>query len=446
MLICVPILEVKMKSRLFLAAICFFFLTTSISFGYNFTLNPRLSVANQYTDNVLLTPNNDLKKDDFITTVSLGFTGELVGKKGNAKISYDPSYAFYNRFDEFNSWRHNATLSGVYRIGKNTRFNVGDHFRYTEDPIIYDNIAVIRTEEPNAPIDTTARRTRRAYTTNYASANLQNRFGKYDSFRLGYSHSLLSNDDPEYQDEQNHNASAGLTHWFGPKWGFDVSGQYTRAEYEVSDNINEYQGSLSLLKRFGKHFIGYIRYSHVVVNYDSKSGNDTTYIPSIGIKYDIEKDISLIADVGYFYTDSDFRDNTSNAAGDLRLIKRFEHGQLNLAVLGGYDYNLYGAETLGYGVYYEASASLTYQLAKHVRGNIFGSYRDTKYKDASDREDKRPTIGLGLNWQALQWMNLGLNYQFQSIDSTIDANDYDDNRVSVVITLVPKVPFHTSRY
>ena len=184
-----------------------------------------------------------------------------------------------------------------------------------------------------------------------------------------------------------------------------------------------------------------------MVNYDGESGDDTTYIPTIGFSYDIEKDISLIADAGYFYTESERRDNTSNAIGDLRLIKRFEHGKLNLAVLGGYDYDLYGAETNGYAEYYEASISFSHQLAKHLYGNIFGSYRDSKYKDQpGDREDERPIVGLSLTWRALEWMNIGLNYRFLSVDSTVDTNDYDENRVFVNIKVFPTVPFHTSRY
>jgi len=435
-----------MKSRIILGVICTFFLTTSISFGYNLTFTPRLSVRGEYTDNVLLTENKDLKEDDVITTISPGFTAKLIGKKGDAKISYSPSYAIYDRFDEFNGWRHRANFSGMYMTTKNTRLSVRDDFLYTEDPIKYENLAEVRTEDPTIPIDTSERKTRRIYTRNYASVGLNHQFGEYHSFRLGYSYRLLNNDDPSYEDKQNHNPSAGLTYWFGPKWGFDVSGSYTRGEFEVSDNVNEYQGRASLLRRFGKHFIGYIRYAHLVVKYDGESGDDTTYIPTAGFKYDIEKDISLIADVGYFFTESDRRENTSNAVGDLRLIKRFEHGRLNLAVLGGYDYDLYGAETNGYGEYYEASISFGHQLAKHLYGNIFGSYRDTKYKDQSDREDKRPIAGLSLTWQALEWMNIGLNYRFLSVDSTIDTNDYDENKVFVNIKVFPTVPFHTSRY
>ena len=435
-----------MKPKIVLIAICTFFLTASISFGYTATFLPQISVQGEYTDNVLLSAKDSAIQDDYITTISPGFTAELIGKKGDAKISYDASYALYNEFDEFNGWRHRARLNGFYEMTKHTRLDVRDIFLYTEDPIRYDDLAQVRTEDPTIPIDTSERRTRRIYTRNYASVGLNHQFGEYHSFRLGFSHGLLSNDDPVYEDKQNYTPSVGLTYWFGPQWGFEVNGSYTRGEFEVSDNVDEYQGSVSLLKRFGKNFIGHIRYSYDAVKYDGESGDDKTHIPTIGFKYDIEKDISLIADAGYYYTDSELRENTSSAIGNLRLIKLFEHGKLNLAVLGGYDYNLYGAETNGYGEYYEASISLSHRLAKHLNGNIFGSYRDTTYKDQADREDKRPTVGLGLTWQALEWMSVGLNYRFRSVNSTIDANDYDENRVSVKITVFPTVPFHTSRY
>ena len=218
-----------------------------------------------------------------------------------------------------------------------------------------------------------------------------------------------------------------------------------KREYEFSDDFDLFGGSVSLLKRFGKHFTGYIRYSQTVVKYEGETEDDITYIPSIGFKYDIEKDITLIADIGYFYNDYEFRESESGVSGDIRLIKRFERGKLNFAALGGSDYSLYDSENLGFAVFYEASVSGTYQLAKHLRGNIFGSYRNTDYID-SNRKDKRPTVGCGLSWKALEWMNLGLDYRFRKVDSTVDVNDYDDNRVGVTITLIPTVPFHTSRY
>ena len=435
-----------MKSRIILAAICTFFLTTSISFGYKATFLPRVSVNGQYDDNIFLTGNEGLKEDDFITTISPGFTAEILGKNNGAKISYDAAYAMYNEYDEFNGWRHRANLSGWSQITKHTGLKIRDNFLYTEDPIRDENIAEIRTEDPEIPIDSTTIKTRRIYYQNLAGIDLNHQFGKYNSsFRIGYSYWFRNEDDPAREDKQIHTPSVGVTYWFSPQWGFDVNGNYKHAEYEFSDDFDLFSGSVSFLKRFGKHFTGFIRYSQTVADYKGETEDDLTYIPSIGFKYDIEKDITLIADVGYFYNDFEFRQSESGVSGDIRLIKKFERGKLNFAALGGSDYSLYDSDNLGFSVFYEASVSGTYQIAKHLGGRIFGSYRNTDYID-EDRKDKRPTVGCGLSWKALEWMNLGLSYRFQKVDSTRDANDYEDNRVSVTITLIPTVPFHTSRY
>jgi len=407
---------------------------------------PRISVNEQYDDNIFLTANKDSKDDDFITTIVPGFSAEILGKKNGLKISYDAAYAMYNEYDEFNGWRHNANLSGWSQLTKYTGLKIRDNFLYTEDPIRDENIAEVRTEDPFLPIDSTTVKTRRIYYQNFAGVNLNHQFGKYNSsFGIGYSYFFLNEEDPAYEDKQIHTPSFGVTYFFSPQWGLGFDGNYQHANYEYSDNFDLFSGSVSFLKRFSKHFTGFIRYSQKFADYKGESGDDITYIPSIGFTYDIEKDITLIANAGYFYNDYEFRESESGVSGDIRLIKKLERGQLNFAALSGTDYSLYDSENNGFSVFYEVSVSGTYHVAKHLSGKIFGSYRNTDYIDI-DRKDKRPTVGCGLSWKALEWMELGLNYQFQKVDSTEDVNDYDDNRVSVSITVFPTVPFHTSRY
>jgi hypothetical protein len=436
-----------MKSRFILAAICTFFLTTSISFGYTATFLPRLSVKGQYTDNLFLTENDNLKEDDVITTISPGFSAEILGKNNGAKISYDAAYALYNEYDEFNGWRHRANFSGWSQVTKHTRLNIRDNFLYTEDPLLNEDIAESRTENPDIPIDSTVRKTRQIYYHNLANIDLNHEFGKYNSnFRIGYRYWFRDEEDPNREDNQSHTPSAGLTYWFSPQWGFDVSGSYNRGEFEFSDDLDLFAGSVRLLKRFGKHFIGNIRYRHVVVNYQGEENDDQTYNPSIGFNYDIEKDISVLLEVGYFHNDFKLRKDTDAFNGSLRLIKKYEHGKINLSALGGYDYSFFGSEKLGFTLFYEAGLSGTYQFAKRINGRIYGSYRISEYVDQSDREDKTPIVGGDLTWQALEWMSIGLNYRFRSLDSTIETANYDENRVSVRITLTPTQPFHTSRY
>jgi len=435
-----------MKSRFVLAAICTFFLTTSISFGYTATFIPRLSVKGEYTDNLFLTEREDLKEDEFITTIGAGFTAEILGKNSGANFSYDAGYAMYNDWDEFDGWRHLLNLSGWSQVAKNTRLDINDNFVYTEDPIRSENIAELRTENPEIPIDSTVRKSRSIYYRNIVNIGLDHQFGEYHSFRVGYSHYFRDDEDPTVEDNQFHNPSAGLTYWFGPKWGFEVNGDYVRGQYEFSEDVDLFRGGVSLLKKFDKHFMGYIRYTHVVVNYEGEDNDDATYNPSIGFNYDISKDISVNFDAGYFRNDFKLRKDEDAFNGSLLLVKRFERGKINLSALGGFDYSFFGAEKLGFNLFYEGGVSGNYQLAKHFNGYIYGSYRNTEYTDEGDREDKSGQVGVGLAWQALEWMSLGLDYRFRSLESTIVTNEYDENRVFVTITVYPTVPFHTSRY
>lgn len=435
-----------MKAKTFLLAICIIFLTTSIGFGYKATFIPRISVRGEYTDNLFLTEKENLKEEDVITTITPGFTAEILGKKNGANISYDAAYAMYDEWDIFDGWRHKVNFKGWSQVGKKTRLNIRDNFIYTEDPIKDENLAEERTEDPNLPIDYTVRKTREIYYRNFVDIGLNHQFGEYHSFRVAYSHYFRGDDDPTIEEKQYHNPSAGLTYWFGPKWGFEVNGDYTRGQFEFSEDVDLSRGNVSLLKRFGKNFIGYIRYTHVVVNYEGEENDDTTYNPSIGFKYDIKKDISVLLDAGYFHNDFKLRKDEDAFNGSLRLIKEYERGKINLSALGGYDYSFFGSESLGFNLFYEGAASGTYQLAKYINGNIYGAYRHSEYTDQADREDKRATFGAGLTWQALEWMAIGLDYRYRSLDSTIETNEYDENRVLLNITLSPSQPFRTSRY
>jgi uncharacterized protein (PEP-CTERM system associated) len=184
--------EGKMKSRIFFVAACTFFLTTSTIFGYEATFEPRISVGTEYTDNLFLADSNE--ESEWITTISPSFKADILGKKAGAKISYDPSYAFYDDYDEFDHWRHRAKLNGWAELSKNTRINVYDYFLYTEDPLSIADIAPVRVEEPDETIDTTLRKTRRTYYRNTARVNFSHQFGEFDAFNIGYKHYFLEND------------------------------------------------------------------------------------------------------------------------------------------------------------------------------------------------------------------------------------------------------------
>ena len=140
----------KFKTFLFATA-CTLFFTASMSFGYQASFTPRISVGAEYTDNVFQAEDNE--KDDYITTISPGFTAEILGKNSGANISYDPKYAMYDEYNENDRWRHDARFKGWAKVSKNTRLDLRDWFRLTEAPLSESDIAALRALEPDDIID-----------------------------------------------------------------------------------------------------------------------------------------------------------------------------------------------------------------------------------------------------------------------------------------------------
>lgn len=417
-----------------------FLLSAFHAHGFQATFTPRISIGEEYTDNYHQTDQN--KEHEYITTISPAFTAQLLGKTAGIDLSYAPQYADYDKFSENNTWRHNVQFSGWLEPTKHIRVGLRDSFLLTEDPAPDEDVARIRTEDPTLPVDATIRRGRNTYITNRTNLNLTYRFGESDSINLGYAYSLLDNDDTTIEDNRRHNPHIGLTYWFSPQWGLSARGSYVRGEFDTSDNLDEWSGNIRLIRKFYRHFEGFISYSQTALNYEGETEDDKTYNPSIGINYAVAEDMSLSIDAGYFVNDYERREDESGLTGNTRLIKRFKRGSINLSGLGGYEYTSFGAENLGFSIFYEAAGSVSYQITKHFSSNLSGSYRNDQYKDITpEREDRATRVGLGLTIRPLQWMSIGLNYTFRSVDSTIDTNDYDENRLSLRITLSPATPF-----
>ena len=416
--------------------------------GYQATFTPRISVSEEYTDNYFLTDDN--KVYEYITTISPAFTAQILWISSGAEISYAPSYAIYDRFNENDTLRHNAQFSGWTEIAKNTRLDVSDSFLLTEEPLSEEDIAILQTEDPSAQIDTTIRRSRQTYYTNSARVNLTHQFGESNSINLGYFHGLLENEDPSIEDNERHNPFLGLTHWFVPKWGIEMQGSYTRGEFDTeeefegdpSDDFDNWNGSARLIKSFTRYFEGFIRYSHTYMHYIGETENYKVYNPSTGLNYTLPDDISLSFDIGYYIREMEESDNESGLNTSGSLTKTYRRGSINLTGSGGYEESFFGAENLGFSEFYEAGGSATYQLTRHINLNIFGSYRNNKYEDIEpEREDKITRGGLGLTIQPLTWMTFELNYTYRSVDSTLDINDYEENRGLIRVTLSPSLPY-----
>ena len=144
----------------------------------------------------------------------------------------------------------------------------------------------------------------------------------------------------ETEDNDRYQPSVGLNYWFGPKFGIETRGVYTRGEFDQdsdftgtpTDDFDNWVGSIRLLQRLGRHFDLYQQYVQTYRNYDGDADDDyLVYAPSAGFIYRIEKDLTFSLGAGYFYQEIDGDDDEQGlfGSGQVNKIWNFRRGSID---------------------------------------------------------------------------------------------------------------------
>ena len=412
----------------------------------NFT--PVMTVSEEYNDNIFLTPDNE--EDDFITTASLGFTAELLGRTSGAELTYIPSYEWFADFSDNDGWAHDATARVWYNFAANTSIELRNAFLRTRDPL-GDSLATTSDDPLVAPdIEPDLnRRGREEYYTNATSLRLDHQFGAEDTVYAAFRYSILRNVGDDTDDNDIWEPSIGGTYWFTNFWGMESDFIYSNRDYEVDDDREEWFGRLRMNRRIDRHLNVYAQYAHTILNYTEGASVDyEVYEPTVGFNYQLDENTRFDIGVGWYFQNLDEGDDEDGflltALADK--VWPFRRGLVGVTLLAGTDIDDAGVEDLGFSQYYEARARTEYAFTPRFSGNANIGYRRTDYPDNTpDLTEDEAFAGAGLEYQALRWMFLNLDYTFRDFSSDDDTDEYTENRVIFSITLRPDQPFRLMR-
>ncbi|GBC59238.1 hypothetical protein DENIS_0174 [Desulfonema ishimotonii] len=522
------------------------------SAAYRITLQPTLTVTEEYTDNLYL--SEDAADYDRITVVSPGF--ELRGETRNSHValSYHLGYSDYARFSENNAWRHNSLMTSEISLSSRTRLSFDNSLIVTEDPVEQeeDSEEAERTTEKE-----TVRKERDRYLNNTAALGLTHQFNKSDSVSLQYVFDILNNEDPGVRNTKKHipsltltcwpipnrletktrvayqrddtddatddpgyseeridpsidltywviprkfslkaglaytrgvsyeNAddaagentdkeddnwyesiipSVGMTYRFSPKWGFEADTSCTRAitwdQDDLSDPDDDFEtwtGRLKLSHTFSKSLEGFVQYDQSQTDFEGEGGtesDDSDYTvcnPSVGLTMLLAENLPLTFGLGYVLRD--IKDEGTEAAitvnGAVNRWQFSRYGFLSFKASSGYDESNLGAESLGFGFYYDMNLRISYIFSNHLSADVYGLYKRDKFTDNEDddsqdedsRDDTTTEVGAGITWQPLRWVYMRLGYSYREVNSTSDEDSYDVNRVTFDVSFTPQRPF-----
>ncbi|MFZ7124529.1 MAG: outer membrane beta-barrel protein [Desulfobacterales bacterium] len=430
-------------------------LSSAPLFAAQFNFTPSLLVSEEYTDNVFRDAEDE--EDDFITSVGVSLAGEVQWQTAGLTFNYTPTYQFYADNSELDDWRHGLNFLAYKEYKRNTRFEFRNAYLYTQDPGDSTDDEDRRRGVPSSIQSDRDRRGRETYYTNESLARVTHRFGEDDLVDGGLRYRLLRDVDlpqgVEESDSDIWEPFLGLDYWFDVRWGVQLDGLYSNRDYTDRDDREEYTGTARLRRRFTRHFNGFIEYRHTYLDFAEEVGNEsdyTVYAPSVGIQYQWEENANIRFGVGYYQQEfDDSNEDDENGVflnADIFKTWPYRRGYVTLVGGSGYDVDDEGVDDNGFRLYYSAGLSAGYDFTRRLSGNVFSRYTYNDYPDAEeDDSDQTINAGAGLRYQALRWMDLGLQYSFAKLISDDSTDEYTENSVMFTVRVFPIHPFQLNR-
>jgi hypothetical protein len=224
--------------------------------------------------------------------------------------------------------------------------------------------------------------------------------------------------------------------------------RFSDRNYENEEDRDQWYGRLRLNRRLTRHFSLYGQYVQRYVNYKDDGDDFDVYEPTIGFSYQLDENTRIDLGAGYYWQEFDSGDSNDGFLPTALADKvwPFRRGLVGITLLAGSDIDDEGVEDLGLSIYYEGSIRGEFSFTPRFLATARVGYRWNEYPDETpNRTDKTITAAAGLEYQALRWMVLNLDYAFRDLNSDDPLNEYTENRVIFSVTLTPEQPFRLLR-
>jgi hypothetical protein len=411
---------------------------------HRFLFTPSLSVSEEYTDNLFLT--NEDEESELITVITPRVAFSVEGRRFGWELSYAPGFSFYNEYDELNTVRHSASLSGRHQLSRNLSLTLADNFSRTEEPFRRGELSLRQPEAGEEVtlqelIDYTIRTSREPRYTNDALARLDYSFGREDNVYAAFNNRIYRDERPDSEDSERYTPSAGFEYWLGTRNGLRGDFSYTRGLFaEQTDDFHNAEADLRYTRKFDRFLSGYTEYSHLYSDFDDSDDDYHVYNPSAGMRYTFAEDAHVEAGLGYFFQVREVGDDQSGVTVNLDIDKSWSRSRWAFRLSGssGYEQTYFRSENLGFTEYYEARAALEYGFTRHFWSSLSADYRLSRYLDVEpEREDHVASANAGLTYQATQWMTVSLEDTYRVVESDRQFEEYRENSVVLSVTFAP---------
>jgi len=401
-------------------------------------LRPRISLQEEYTDNLNLTRTN--KEDDFITTVYPGLTFSATENR-EAKSGLDLDFllglVFYVHHVENNYVSYTGTLNTWHTFGRRLTMRVWDYFLRSQEP----EESLVTYQGPTGIYYPVAQRGRYTYVRNIFEPSLTYRFGQEDQFSITYQNNYYNTENPSAEDSRGNTVTPQFTYWFNAHHGITLEYSFQTGKFkqspdftgEPSPDFTYHRARGRYTYRFNPRTSVFTEFTYDTIGYDPPGIDFYVQALSAGITHAFTPTLNGRLQAGYFRRNPESGKSTQGPTVDAGLTQRTQRTTMDITVQGGYTYDFFSTSNLGFTKYYRGIVSLTHQLAERFSLNSTGTLGRDSYI-GSGRKDWYWRVGVNLSYQLTRWLTAFAGVSYNENNSNQNENDYKEWRGIVRLT------------
>jgi hypothetical protein len=391
------------------------------------TFHPYISIKEEYTDNLYLTPAN--KKEDFYTTVQPGIKFSNMDEVAGVDLDYSLGAVFYSKNSYLDYIGHDALLNAKYMMSQHINFYLKESFIRSDIPREREYFTT--SGDNKYVLATTKDRT--LYWRNVVAPTVEYQFGPENRVGLNYRNNLYRTDSVTAQDSQENYINPFFSYWFDKRNGISLDYGYTKGDFDISPDLTGHRAYGRYTNRFSAKSSTFAEYTFSRRTFASPGVNYDIHEPAVGIIHALSPTLNLSVQVGYFWMKPGTGSGTDGFSykGELRNVDPRTTFQLSLQ--GGYTEDFFTSENLGFNRYHRLTGSLTHMIERRFSIGGFGSIERAEF-DRPAHKDTVWGVGGRTSYMPLKWLTLALEVSHKDRQSDDSAFEYTENRGMFIIT------------
>lgn len=391
-------------------------------------LHPYISVQEEYNDNLNLTNTN--KKEDYLTTVKPGLKYTSFDATYAVNLDYNLGLVFYAKDSNKNYVSHSGTLDAKYLTKEHVNFYLNDTFIRSDDPrereyftTTVDNRYVLATQTE-----------RSVYWRNVVAPTIEYQFGPESRLGFNYRNNIYRTESATGQNSQEDYFNPFVSYWFDQRNNLYLEYGYTIGNFDRSPHMTGNRANVRYTSRYNPKSSVFGEYTYTKREFDPPSVNYDIHEPYVGITHAFSPTLDASAQVGYFWKESAAGEKKEGVSYKASLVNLDARTTYTVSLQGGYTEDFFTSENLGFNRYHRLTGSIQHFLAKRTSVGLAANMEYAEYEYDANRNDWIwGAVGMASH-TIFKWLTVSMELSHKERDSSVDVNDYKENRAMVRLT------------